>query len=145
MRNIITITAFICFFLGLSSCKKDTAMETAASTNTPARDTTTTNNALQMGSFINGVHPTSGNVFWLRTGGKDSLYLANFKTDAGPDLKVYLATDIRASSFVNLGDLKAFAGNQYYAIPAGKEPSDYKYVLIWCQRFSVLFGSAELK
>jgi hypothetical protein len=145
MRNITLITTFTFLFLSLSSCQKNTAMETAASTNTPARDTTITNNALQMGGFMNGVHPTSGNVFWLRTGGKDSLYLANFKTDAGPDLKVYLATDIRASSFANLGDLKAFSGNQYYAIPAGKEPADYKYVLIWCQRFSVLFGSAELK
>ncbi|MBX9733183.1 MAG: DM13 domain-containing protein [Chitinophagaceae bacterium] len=128
------------------SCQKDTAVTTEnISSSAPARDTILINTALQMGVFVNGVHTTSGNVLWLRTSGKDSLYLTNFKTDAGPDLKVYLSTDSRASSFVNLGDLKAFTGNQYYPIPAGKEPTDYKYVLIWCQRYSVLFGSAELK
>ena len=141
-----TKTLIILVIVSLAiGCKKDMAVRTETSSNTPARDTMSINKALQMGVFINGVHTTSGNVFWLRTSGKDSLYLTNFKTDAGPDLKVYLSTDSRASNFVNLGDLKAFTGNQYYAIPAGKEPTDYKFVLIWYQRFSVLFGSAELK
>ena len=48
------------------------------------------------------------------------------------------------SSFISLGDLKAASGDQEYDIPATANKSEYKYILIWCQRFSVLFGSANI-
>jgi Electron transfer DM13 len=62
----------------------------------------------------------------------------------GPDLYVYLSTDKNASDFVNLGRLKGNVGDQNYEIPDGTDFSKYDTALIWCQAFSVLFGSAEL-
>jgi hypothetical protein len=49
------------------------------------------------------------------------------------------------SDFVNLGRLKGDFGDQNYKIPEGTDLSKYDIVLIWCQAFSVLFGSGELK
>lgn len=97
------------------------------------------------GSFINGVHATSGKVKIVLDAGVQKLSMENFKTDAGPDLKVYLSNDLNASLFINLGELKSTNGNIVYTIADKPDYNKYKYVLIWCEQFAVLFGSAELK
>ena len=101
------------------------------------------------GSFVgvgDGVHDASGDAKVLRLDfEKRFLRFENFKSTNGPDLYVYLATDESASDFVNLGRLKANMGNQNYEIPGTVDVSKFNNVLIWCQAFSVLFGSAELK
>lgn len=45
---------------------------------------------------------------------------------------------------VSLGKLKGNKGDQNYAIPEGLNLSDYSSVTIWCDRFDVSFGAAEL-
>ncbi len=69
----------------------------------------------------------------------------NFQTTNGPDLFVYLATDLRATEFVNLGELKATEGNVNYPVPDTVDVSKYPYVLVWCKQFSVLFNSAKIQ
>jgi len=100
------------------------------------------------GSFIgvgDGIHDAQGDAYTIPLeDGSNVLRLENFESTNGPDLFVYLATDDRASDFVNLGDLKANKGNQNYEIPDGTDLSKYNKVLIWCKAFGVLFGSAEL-
>ncbi|HKZ61849.1 MAG TPA: DM13 domain-containing protein [Nitrososphaera sp.] len=76
--------------------------------------------------------------------GSDVLRLEDLKVTNGPDLYVYLATDMQASDFVDLGWLKANNGNQNYDIPEGTDLSKYNTVVIWCKAFSVFFGGAEL-
>ena len=92
-----------------------------------------------------GVHDAQGNAMVLSIE-DDTRYLRfeDFKSTNGPDLYVYLATDKEATDFVNLGRLKANMGNQNYEIPSEVDLSKYHNVLIWCQAFSVLFGSADL-
>ena len=68
----------------------------------------------------------------------------NFKSTPGPDIYVYLATDDRASDFVSLGKIQHNDGAQAYEIPVGTDLSKYDKVLIWCQAFGVLFGTADL-
>ena len=109
------------------------------------------NNITQMsyaGEFIgvgDGIHDAQGDAFTIPIeDGSNVLRLANFKSTNGPDLYVYLATDDNASDFVNLGKLKANAGNQNYDIPNGTDLGKYNKVLVWCKAFGVLFGSAEL-
>ena len=75
--------------------------------------------------------------------GKLVLLLDNFSSSNGPDLRVYLSTTTGAASFVNLGKLKSTAGKQSYEIPDGTNLSEFKFVLVWCQQFSVLFGKSE--
>ena len=100
---------------------------------------------LLKGNFTNGGHPTSGvaSVYEDDMGVK-TLVFENFKTDAGPDLRIYMATDKRASGFIEISK-KVENGNWAYTLPAEWDMSKQNQVLIWCRAFSVLFGSAELK
>lgn len=100
------------------------------------------------GIFIgagDGIHNADGEskVIFLDED-REILRLENFKSTNGPDLYVYLSTDIQATDIVSLGALKANIGNQNYEIPKGTDLEKYNKVLIWCKSFSVLFGSAEL-
>ncbi len=70
--------------------------------------------------------------------------LVDFKTDAGPDLRVYLSEDVTDESFIDLGALKATSGDFFYEIQNNTDVESFNRVLIWCEDFSVLFGNAEL-
>jgi len=104
---------------------------------------------LYVGEFVgvnDGIHNAEGQVKVLELNDSTNfLRLEDFKATNGPDLYVYLSTDKSASDIVNLGRLKGNVGNQNYEIPQGTDLSKYATVLIWCQAFSVLFGSAELE
>jgi hypothetical protein len=103
---------------------------------------------IRTGSFIgagDGFHNAEGlaKVIPLRDG-STILRLENFKSTNGPNVHVYISIDKAASNFIDLGRLKANNGNQNYNIPNGTDIAKYKFILIWCKDFSVLFGSAQL-
>ena len=89
-------------------------------------------------------HPGEGNAAIYQTDAGEIVRLTDFSSTAGPDLFVYLATDAKASEFINLGELKSTQGDQNYPIPEGVDVEKYPQVLIWCKRFGVLFMSATL-
>ena len=70
------------------------------------------------------------------------LRFEGFESSNGPDLKVYLRAE--SGDFVSLGDLKGNIGDQNYEIPVGVDLNEFSTIQIWCERFSVNFGSAEL-
>ena len=74
-----------------------------------------------------------------------SLTLANIDVDKVPDGRVYLANDANYESSVELGTLKQFSGTVKYSIPENVNPDEYNSVLIWCKKFSVEIGHANLK
>jgi hypothetical protein len=45
---------------------------------------------------------------------------------------------------VDLGPLKGNKGSQNYPLPADLDPTRYRSVSIWCARFHVSFGAADL-
>lgn len=99
---------------------------------------------LREGTWMgSGNYSTSGSARIYHDNGKKVLLLSNFSSSNGPDLRVYLNTTVSATSFVNLGKLKSTSGKQTYAIPDGTDIDEFKFALIWCQQFSVLFGKAE--
>lgn len=89
-------------------------------------------------------HPASGFARIVEAGGKTYVRYENFKTINGPDIYVYLAKDLEAREFVDLGKIRATEGNINYEIPAGVDSSQYRYVLTWCKQFGVLFNYADL-
>ena len=108
------------------------------------------------GTFISHEHPTTGTarVITLADGSR-VLRLVGLDTDNGPDLKVWLAAApvlegrdgwfvFDDDEYLSLGPLKGNKGNQNYPIPADADISDLTSVTIWCERFSVSFGAAEL-
>jgi hypothetical protein len=111
---------------------------------------------LAIGEFISHEHGTAGSVSILELAdGSRVLRIEDLDTDNGPDLKVWL-TDAPVSDdpsswsvfddgeYVDLGSLKGNKGSQNYAIPADVDLASLTSVTIWCDRFSVSFGAAEL-
>lgn len=89
-------------------------------------------------------HPASGSVRIVRSADETILRYENYKTINGPDVRVYLAKDLEAKEYVDLGPLKGTEGNINYTIPKDVDISQYRYALTWCEDFSVLFNSADL-
>ncbi len=89
-------------------------------------------------------HPASGTVRIVRTADETILRYENYKTINGPDVRVYLAKDLDAKEYVDLGPIKGTEGNINYTVPQGVDITQYRYALTWCEDFSVLFNSADL-
>jgi len=91
---------------------------------------------------ING-YDVLGEALVLTDGSEQRfLRLEGFNSPNGPDLKVYLRAD--NGDFVSLGDLAGNIGDQNYEIPTDVDLTVFNAVDIWCERFSVGFGLADL-
>jgi Electron transfer DM13 len=132
---------FLIVSTGLLSCKK-------SNTNTQTINDPVNPNAVVLvkGNFSGNMSYTvNGTAEIVNNVNQKQLVLKGFSSNSGPDLKVYIATSREAGTFINLGPLKSTNGQQVYDISGMPDFNQYKFVLIWCQQFSVLFGSAELK
>jgi Electron transfer DM13 len=125
---ILSVTTLI-----ISSCSNDTN-----ATNNPVEE------VAYLGTFTSSAHPTTGNAT-VNTA-KTILNFSNFMSDNGPDLNIYLASDISniKADYIDLGDIKGLNGNFNYTLPTGVDISKYKHVVVWCVDFDVNFGYATL-
>lgn len=89
-------------------------------------------------------HPASGSVRILETAEGTVIRYEDFETINGPQLRLYLAKDLRAEEFIDLGPIRGTRGNINYIVPEGVDISEYRYVMYWCEPFSVLFNYADL-
>ena len=111
---------------------------------------------VRQGEFVSHEHATSGQARVIRNvDGSHVLELAGLDTSDGPDLRVWLSDQpvlagaqgwrvFAGGDRVELGRLKGNKGDQAYAIPAGTDLDRLHSVTIWCKRFSVSFGAADL-
>ena len=111
---------------------------------------------LREGSFISHEYQTSGKLLILELENGDRiLRIENLDTSDGPDLEIWLsdAPVIQGidgwrvfddGNYLSLGKLKGNLGDQNYEIPAEVDLEDFSSVSIWCVRFAVSFGAAEL-
>ncbi|MBA4866500.1 DM13 domain-containing protein [Streptomyces sp. PSKA54] len=130
------------------------APPTAAPSETPSPSTGP--QTLARGELISHEHATSGTVKLVRLAdGSHVVRLENLDTSNGPDLRVWLTDqpvkEGRAGwhvfddgQYVSLGKLKGNKGSQNYAVPDDIDPARYTSISIWCDRFDVSFGAAEL-
>lgn len=107
---------------------------------------------IAIGSFID-IDPVHGAVgtatIYQLPEGNHVLRFEDFRSKNGPDLHVYLSTEVPNSTFaglgpdeIHLGALKGNVGNQNYDIPADVDLSQYRSVVIYCRPFHVVFSSA---
>lgn len=99
---------------------------------------------LATGVFKPNAHEVDGRALIIDADGRKFLRFENFYTINGPDLRIYLASDLSARDFIELGKIKATKGNVNYELPEGVDLSKYNKVLVWCKPFGVLFSSAVL-
>jgi len=111
---------------------------------------------LYTGLLAGKAHPTSGRASIYQTpDGKRYLRLTDFTTSNGPDVHVLLARsddqnltqELVKSDLdgVELGSLKANQGDQNYDLPDAVDLEKYDAVVVYCERFHVVFGLASLE
>lgn len=138
MKKIIALL----FITATISCKEDDATPTG-----PVNDVfdPTTATLLKSGTLVGIGHTVSGTASLYESGGKKIVLLDPYDSQNGPDLKVYLSKDIDASSYISLGALKSITGKQSYEVPGNPNAAEYNYIMVWCEKFTVVFGRAEIK
>ena len=96
------------------------------------------------GTFVSSAHPTTGEAMVNEE--KTKLNFTDFKSDDGPDLDIYLVSDLSdvTGDFINLGDIKGLDGNYAYDLPLNTDFTVFKHVVVWCSDFDVNFGYATL-
>ena len=111
---------------------------------------------LATGSFTSHEHATSGTASIVENpDGSRVLAISGLDTSNGPDLHVWLsAADVvegtdgwyvaGSAGYIDLGPLAGNLGDQVYEIPADADLTSIRSVTIWCVRFSVSFGAAQL-
>ncbi|WP_197504998.1 DM13 domain-containing protein [Mycobacterium sp. E3305] len=108
------------------------------------------------GEFTGHIHRTSG-VARLVTlaDGAQILRLENLHTTFGPGLRVWLSDapvdharfpwrKFAHGTHIDLGRLRANRGNADYVVPNGADTDTLRSVILWCERFRVPFGAAQL-
>ena len=106
---------------------------------------------LARGALRSIAHPGRGTAAVVElAGGGRRLTLTDFKTDSGPDLRLYVSTKDPADGgelgeFRDLGALKGNMGDQQYELPEDLDLERFSNVVVWCRAFSVGFTSAALK
>ncbi|MEO5996204.1 MAG: DM13 domain-containing protein [Chitinophagaceae bacterium] len=129
---------------GLISCSKNNQ----GSPIIPVTDNIDTSKAAvkYRGAFTSAPGETvNGMALILIQNGTYTVALENLDAGNGPDLHLYLSKQLQPGTFIDLGKLKSTKGNQVYALSTVPDFTQYKYALIFCQQYNVLFGSAELK
>jgi hypothetical protein len=123
------------------------------SPSTPAPGAAGAGTVIATGAFQSQEHPTSGTASLVKLpDGSLLIRLENLASSDGPDVKIWLSEldaggdwfKYRAGRYLDLGLIKATHGNHNYLIPAGSDISGLDTVVLWCDRFSVAFGSAAL-
>ncbi|MEV2273956.1 DM13 domain-containing protein [Nocardiopsis sp. NPDC049922] len=109
---------------------------------------------LAEGEFVTQEHDTSGTVTVLElSDGSRHVRVEDLATSDGPDLHVWITDQeaggdwfkYRDGRYVALGELRGTHGSANYEIPADADISGMTSVVIWCDRFSVAFGSAPVE
>lgn len=115
------------------------------------------NRIVAAGAFVSHEHETRGSAEIVRLAdGSHQLILRGLDTSNGPDLRVWLTDQpvIEGTAgwrvfddgrWVEVAKLKGNRGDQVYDLPPTVDLATVRSVSIWCRRFSVSFGAAELR
>lgn len=134
-----------------------TGAGSAGPVSSPSAATPAGNRVLAAGDFVTHEHETTGSAEIVRLAdGRYRLVLRDLGTSNGPDLRVWLTDQpvVRGVAgwrvfddgrWLEVARLKGNRGDQVYELPASVNPADFRSVSIWCKRFSVSFGAADLK
>lgn len=108
---------------------------------------------LASGTFVSREHETRGTARVLQLpDGQVVVRFEGFKTSNGPVLVVWLSRNPATGDdaafdddYADLGPLKGNIGDQNYVVPEGVDPMAFTSVVVWCDRFNVSFGAADLQ
>lgn len=105
------------------------------------------------GDFVKKQYKINGDWSLVQSNDRWVVRLSDdFKTKSGPDLKIFLSPqsietvngNTAVDGAVLVSVLERSKGGQEYLLPEGVNPSDFKSLLIHCEKFSVLWGGSNL-
>lgn len=115
----------------------------------PEEVVSTEPNMVKKGNFVDSdfIHKGTGDVYVIEyPDGRKIVRLENLDVTNGPDLYLYVSDSKNPKenlgNYVDLGRLKGNMGNQNYDIP--ETNVEINSVVIWCEKFGVLFPYAVL-
>ena len=99
------------------------------------------------GTFVGASnHATSGHVSVFRSGKTWVVSFADdFSFDGAPDPKVGFGNNEKFDPKSTMAPLKSNTGAQIYVVPGDVDVGDYLQVFLWCEKFSVPLGIADLQ
>ena len=123
------------------------AVEAAASQVEVVETVAEKGDAVATGSFEGrSDHITLGAVSIHQVGDAYELVFAgDFSLDGAPDPTVGFGIDGAYDASTTLGALKQKTGAQSYTLPASFDPSAVNEVYVWCDKFDVPLGVANLQ
>jgi hypothetical protein len=92
-------------------------------------------------------HTVSGGYHIVTEGAQRSLVLdSDFALDGAPDPYIVLSADGMGSGkgTLNLGRLRQQKGSSTFAIPTDTDLDAFHTVVVWCKKYDVTLGQAEL-
>jgi hypothetical protein len=92
-------------------------------------------------------HDAEGSFQFVTEGEETRISLGrDFKVDRGPDVYLVLsrAPKVAAEGDLYLGKLTKFKGEQVFDVPPGTDLGQYQHLVLWCRKYSVAMGAAEL-
>ncbi|GEM_PF-971789 len=100
---------------------------------------------IAQGQLVARAHEVKGKVLLIEDQEKQILRFEDFETINGPDLRIYLSSTLGIEDSIDLGAIQGTKGNVNYSLPGTIDISKYRYVLVWCRAFRVLFSYTELR
>ncbi len=145
--SILTLLGTTVIALTLSACGNAETDSSHVKAPTAAVETvTSTVQLLSQGTFSGrSDHVTSGQVSLEKTAtGYQLNFAADFFLDGAPDPIVALGNGETYLAANKVGALQHKSGPQIYQLPAGFTPGQFSEVYVWCEKFSVPLGIAQL-
>lgn len=108
---------------------------------------------VKQGSWVSKQYSIQGGWEVAQKDGQTVIRFSDdFRTKAGPDLKVFLSrkdfNDVTGRNAtedaIKLDFLASNAGSQEYVLPQGLSLGDFSSLLIHCEQYSVLWGGSAL-
>ena len=146
-KTLIKLLGTAAIAVTLAACGN--ASTESADIRTPATSTQNVASNFQVvsqGTFSGrSDHITTGQVTLEKTAtGYQLRFSADFELDGAPDPIVAIGNSETYNKSNKLGKLKNRTGRQVYQLPADFTPGQFSQVYVWCEKFSVPLGVADL-
>lgn len=142
--KLITIISAVALLgaCGNASTNTNTNINQTASTAPAVKEVT----AIASGTFSGrSDHITTGKVTLEKTANGYQLnFASNFSLDGAPDPIVAIGNGGVYQAANKIGALRNKTGHQVYQLPANFTPGQFSQVYVWCEKFSVPLGIADL-
>ena len=146
-NTIFRTAAALLMLTGAAACSNaGTSSSTAATPEVSAPAVKASSAVVSTGTFTGrSDHITTGHVTLEKTAAGYQLnFASDFSLDGAPDPIVAIGNGDTYVAANKISTLQNLTGAQSYALPASFTPAEFSQVYVWCEKFNVPLGIANL-